>query len=49
MEEIITNEIQIYQFPTTDESVADLNQKMNVRGREREKERERDERKMSGR
>ncbi|XP_019862850.1 PREDICTED: septin-11-like [Amphimedon queenslandica] len=29
MDEIITNDIRIYQFPTSDESVADLNQKMN--------------------
>jgi septin family protein len=29
IEEIVNNEIQIYQFPTSDETVADLNQKMN--------------------
>ena len=30
MEEIQQNGINIYQFPTTDETVADLNRKMNV-------------------
>ena len=30
MDEIISNDIHIYQFPTSDESVAELNRKMNV-------------------
>ena len=31
MEELKANGVQIYHFPTDDETVADLNSKMNVR------------------
>ena len=31
MSELVSNGVQIYQFPTDDETVADLNSTMNVR------------------
>ena len=30
MSELVSNGVQIYQFPTDDETVADLNTNMNV-------------------
>ena len=32
MEELIKNNVEIYRFPTDDETVADINNQMNVSG-----------------